>query len=497
MSGSEFERFFQLSSDLLCIAGTDGFFKHLNPAFPKHLGYPEEELKAKPFLEFVHADDRERTLAEIASLAEGKPTVRFENRYRMRDGSWCWLEWNATPLASEGRIYAIARDITNRRTLEEELRRQRDLAEGMIETAQAIVLVLDTDGRIVRYNRFLEDLTGVPLADVRGRDWFETFLPEQDHGRIRELFGKAITTERTKGNVNPILDRNGGEHQISWWDRELHDAYGKLIGLLCVGHDITERIRVEEELRRVNTALDEQVRERTRQLEAAQEELVRREKLAVLGQLAGSVAHEMRNPLGAIGNSVYYLSNAEEDLTADSRDCLDDIEREVATANRIVGELLDYARPPVLEYESTTCSALVDEAVRLLDVPEGIELELDIAGPCALEVDRGQMVRVLHNLMLNAIQAMEGRGRLKVRCVNEHSQAVFTVADNGPGILPESREKLFEPLFSTKAKGIGLGLPLSRRYAELNGGSLDVDLGHAHGAVFRLALPARQPRSSS
>ena len=164
-------------------------------------------------------------------------------------------------------------------------------------------------------------------------------------------------------------------------------------------------------MRRVNTDLD-------RQLDEAQEELVRKEKLAILGQLAGSVAHEIRNPLGAIGNSVYYLTHAEQDLAEDSRDSLRDIEREVAAANRIVGELLDYARPPELEPVETSCASLVDEAIRMLEVPETVVLERNVSHAGTVAVDAGQLTRVLRNLMLNAIQAMNGNGTLRLSLIH-------------------------------------------------------------------------------
>lgn len=215
----------------------------------------------------------------------------------------------------------------------------------------------------------------------------------------------------------------------------------------------------------------------------------------MLGQLSGSVAHELRNPLGVISNCVYFLTNAQDGMNDDARECLEDIGREVNTANRIVGELLDFARPPKLDLQGTTARTLIEEALGMIEMPAGIDLCVAVDETCSLTTDCGQMVRVLRNLMLNAVQAMNGEGGLNISCQVDGEVILFAIADTGPGIAAEERETLFEPLVSSKARGIGLGLPLSRRYAELNGGSLDVDSAHGQGAVFRLTLPVEPPDS--
>jgi PAS domain S-box-containing protein len=123
----ELERVFALSLDLLCIAGTDGYFRQVNPAFRRTLGYSEEELLASPFVDFVHPDDRDGTLAVLEELARGADVLEFENRYLCKDGSERWLEWTATPVPREGLIYAAARDVTDRRRAEEQLRQAQKM----------------------------------------------------------------------------------------------------------------------------------------------------------------------------------------------------------------------------------------------------------------------------------------------------------------------------------------------------------------------------------
>ncbi len=126
---AEYERFFRLSSDLLCVAGFDGYFKLLNPAWERVLGYSIEELMEKPFLEFVHPDDREPVLAEAVKISEGDKTLSFDSRYRTKDGDYRWLHWSAVPSVKEQRVYAVARDITDRRLIADALERAKSSAE--------------------------------------------------------------------------------------------------------------------------------------------------------------------------------------------------------------------------------------------------------------------------------------------------------------------------------------------------------------------------------
>ena len=141
----------------------------------------------------------------------------------------------------------VLTDITERVKVEEEFARQRDFAESLINTAKTIILVLDLNGRIIRFNPYMEEISGYSLDEVRGKDWFITFLPENDRARIRKLFQDSVTGIPVKGNVNPIVTKDGRERQIEWYDNKLEGLDGNPLGLLVVGQDITERMKVEEE----------------------------------------------------------------------------------------------------------------------------------------------------------------------------------------------------------------------------------------------------------
>jgi signal transduction histidine kinase len=232
----------------------------------------------------------------------------------------------------------------------------------------------------------------------------------------------------------------------------------------------------------------EALEEKTRALEAAQEELVRRERLAILGQLAGSVSHELRNPLGVIKNAVYYLNLV---LPKDERvrTHLAILDRQVATATRIISGMLDFARSTPPARASTDVNTLVRGGLDRLLPPATIRVVRDLAEELRpVMVDADQLQVVLDNLFSNAVQAMPDGGVLTVRTRGQDGRVEISVEDTGPGIPPDHLERIFEPLFTTKSTGIGLGLTLAKRLTEVNGGALRIENEPGSGARFTIAL---------
>jgi signal transduction histidine kinase len=241
--------------------------------------------------------------------------------------------------------------------------------------------------------------------------------------------------------------------------------------------DISDRKRAQEALE-----------EKTRALEAAQEALVRRERLATMGHLAGSVSHELRNPLGVIKNSVYYLKMVVPDEER-VRKHLDILEREVATATRIITGMLDFARTTPATRVPTDLNGLVRDELDRPIVPDSIRVEQALAENLTpVMVDPDQIRLILNNLISNAIQAMPNGGVLTVRTRPLEDTLEVTVADTGSGIAPDHLKRIFEPLFTSKSKGIGLGLSLAKRLAEANGGTIRVESTQGHGSRFVVEL---------
>jgi PAS domain S-box-containing protein len=143
--------------------------------------------------------------------------------------------------------FYLSTDIAGYKRTHKLLRQERNFAESIVETAQAVILVIDPQGRIIRFNTFFEEISGYRLEEVQGKDWFDTFLPERNRMATRDLFLKAVNNVQTRGNIDTIITRDGRELQIEWYDKTLKNEDGNLIGLLCVGQDVTERKRLEVE----------------------------------------------------------------------------------------------------------------------------------------------------------------------------------------------------------------------------------------------------------
>ncbi|HEY4101227.1 MAG TPA: ATP-binding protein [Gemmatimonadales bacterium] len=257
-----------------------------------------------------------------------------------------------------------------------------------------------------------------------------------------------------------------------------------------MGHQIHEaRQRLEEKVAErtgeLNSALD--------QLQAAQEALVRREKLAMLGQLAGGVGHELRNPLGVMSNAIYYLEMVLESPPDDVRDYLQLLREQIALSTRIVGDLLDFARATPARRRPTAIGDIVMAQLQRLPPAPRVRIDVRLDGDVPMvEVDPIHIGQVVGNLVTNAVQAMgESGGRIIITAEGIGADDVkLQVTDSGPGVPPELLDQIFEPLFTTKARGIGLGLAVSRALMQANGGDITVANDGTRGATFTITMPA-------
>lgn len=257
--------------------------------------------------------------------------------------------------------------------------------------------------------------------------------------------------------------------------------------------DIAARRQAEAALEQYAGRLEEMVEERTRALHLAQEELVRRERLAILGELAGAMGHELRNPMGVIKNVAFYFRLTLQDPDVHTREMLDVLDEEVARGERVIASLLKFAQPtpPVLCAEDL--NALVQDAMaeKRQTLPPAITTHLDLDESLApIECDGQQVRQMLDELVRNSVQAMPGGGELTITTKAEPTGwIVWTVADTGQGIAEEDLPRIFEPLFTTKAKGIGLGLPVTKTLVDGHGGDISVESRVGVGTTFSVRLP--------
>ena len=413
----------------------------------------------------------------------------------------------------EGR--AILLDISERKQAEDRLRYQAALLENVNDA----IVASDADYRLTFWNAAAEKLYGWQAEEVLGQEGIGILVTEWLGVAGEEMRQAIAELGRWRGEATQ-LRRDGSRLPVEISSLVLRDEREQITGYVSICRDITQRMRAEQELKAYSDQLEEMVAERTRQLLDAREKLARHEKLVLMGQLAGGVGHELRNPLAVIKNATYYLKLVLPDASGKVRQYLGLLEQETANAEKIIADLLDYARIESMEQEPARVAELVQRALERFPAPSSVEVSLDLPQELPeVFADPRQVVQVLGNLLLNAWQAMASTGSATGVASTGSATGVakggvlsvsgdtvqapggqpsggserwvrIMVKDTGVGIPPENIEKIFEPLFTTKSQGIGLGLVVSRKLAEANGGRIEVQSQPGKGSTFTLWLPA-------
>ena len=252
------DRLFQLSPDLLCVLGFDGFFRELNPAWETTLGFTLEELLAKKSMEFVHPEDRESTLAAARKLLAGtEKEGSNEVRYVCKDGSYRWLRWNYAASPEEQLIYCVARDVTERKRAEEALRESEGRYRELVDSLNDIVYEVDTAGRITYVSRAAEGIGGYSRSEVIGR-LFTDFLHPDDLQIFQDNFQEAISSGISSPNDYRILTKTGETLWFRTSGRLIFEE-DHFVGFRGILTDITERRQAEEALQRARDELEGKV----------------------------------------------------------------------------------------------------------------------------------------------------------------------------------------------------------------------------------------------
>jgi two-component system, LuxR family, sensor kinase FixL len=339
----------------------------------------------------------------------------------------------------------------------------------MVQVSPAGMLIVDGDGRIVLVNRKALELFGYEQEELLGGSVGQ-LLPEahqcahvslmaryMSHPQPRSMAaGRDLFARRKDGSQFPV-------------DISLHPLATEA-GTFVLANvlDATQRKQQERDAERRYAT----------------------ERLLLLGQLAGGVAHEIRTPLCVIRNDVYYLQTLGEALGPEGVECVEEINQAVGKANRIVSELLDFTRDPPTNLQPVSLEEILQEALIDYQIPTGVQFQCsNKVGEVQVRADKEQVARILANLFRNAVQAMQGAGELRLAVSTLAEDVVLEILDTGPGIPADKLEFIFEPLYTTRPAGIGLGLAVSRRYARRNHGDLVATNSDEGGACFRLTLP--------
>jgi PAS domain S-box-containing protein len=463
-----------------------------NRACIELLGFTEEEdLLGKRMHELIHHTHHDGTnypeeeCPTYRSCTLRHVTFADDELLWRADGSAFHAQYQSFPMMRDeavlGAVVTFA-DITERKLAEAAIKHERDFAERLIETAPVIVLVLDPKGNIIRFNSFMQKLSGYSLAEVKGKNWFDTFFAKHDVPRVSEIFTRAKSGIPTSGNVNAILTRDGKERLIAWYDTTLRDAGGELSAVLAIGHDVTEQ-------------------------KAKEMQLLQAQKMEMVGQLTGGIAHDFNNLLTVILGNMQLLTKTMDLDDGDPAvfELLDDALSAARDAAELTKRLLAVSRKEPLQRQGIDLSSFLRDLQRFLRRTLGpdITVQVDVeANLNQLFCDRPQLESALLNLALNARDAMPKGGQLTLQAeVKEEAELDLTlepgtcvelsVVDTGEGMTTEQLSHAIEPLYTTKRSTMGTGLGLSMVYGfcEQAGGRFRLESKPGAGTRATIILP--------
>jgi PAS domain S-box-containing protein len=481
----ERDRIWQVSEDLLGVSNFEGYFTSVNPAWTALLGWSEAEIKRMHVSELRHPDDAAHSMAGRRRLAEGVPTVRMENRFRHKDGSWRWLAWTLT--VENEVIYLIGRHITAEKLAAEALRESERQFRLFSEAATDHALIrLDARGLVSGWNAGAQRIEGYAEAEIVGQH-FSRFYTAAD--RAAGAPERALATAATSGTYEHDgwrVRKNGSLFLAAVVIDAIRDEEGKLIGFANIMRDVTERHEARAKLQR------------------AQDQLAQSQKMEALGQLTGGIAHDFNNMLMVVSGNAQILKERLRD--ARNLRSVEAIELAAARGEKLTRQLLAFSRRQALNPMVVSLRQRLAEFRDLLvsSARGDIALVIDIGRSVwPVAVDVHELELALINLVVNARDAMPDGGTIVITAKNTRLQpedtpdairgefVALTITDTGCGIADEILPKVFEPFFTTKQLDKGTGLGLSQVYGltRQSGGTVTIASKLGNGTAVTLYLP--------
>lgn len=494
------------AGDSVLMMNREGDILYANDTASRNEGYSKEELSA---MKIHDLDPRLRT-GELdwdqvwQGISDGAAHT-FEVLHERSDGSTYPIEITTrmTEFAGEAFACSFERDISARKQAEQALKDSEAALQlallrltYLVENSPLAVIELDQAMQIRRWTSRAEAMFGWSADEMIGQTFTSSHIVFKDDIATAESRIEQVRNNELSSYVDQYRNctKNGDVINCEWYVSTLRGNDNEILSVLALVHDITKQIRAQEKLQTYQEHLEELVSSRTEELEAAQEELIRKERLAVLGQLTGVVSHELRNPLASIRTSFYLVSKNLNGDPAMQQRALERIERNIERCDSIIDELLDYTHVRPLEFIPLDFDAWLAAAIAEYPIPDGIAVESRLVAGAQVAIEPERLRRCLINLFSNACEAMLGQPEDKPGCLRIETDVAAAgveviVEDNGPGIPDELLQKIFEPLFSTKGFGVGLGLAIVEQIVKQHHGTIQFSSRVGKGTRVSLWLP--------
>ncbi len=462
---------FDSAVDGIIVIDGKGLIKAFNPAAERLFGYPAAEVLGQNVKLLMPGPDRDQHDRYLANYLEtGIPRIigtGREVRGQRKDGSTFPLHLSVGRMELDGEpaFTGILHDLSRRVEIEEALRKSEERLRSIVESAVDGIVVIDDRGTIQSFNPSAERLFGYRLNEVLGHN-VSMLMPSPDRERHDGYIHHYLATGEQKiigiGREVTGLRKDGTTFPV-------HLSVGEMVtegrrSFTGILHDLSDRVSLENRL-------------------------AEQKSLAKLGEMAAVVAHEVKNPIAGIRGALQVITSR---MPAEQRDrgVLIDIIARLDALNRIVQDMLMFARPRALRQEPISLDVLLGDTASLIQRdPSMSHLKIDVSGAAEISGDREMLQVVFQNILMNAAQAMEGRGRIQVTVARDAGHCRVAIADQGPGMPEDVRAKAFDAFFTTKHRGTGLGLPIARRVIEAHGGTIQIVAPPAGGTMVSIDLP--------
>jgi len=457
-------------------------------------GFKKEELIGKNMLEVGLLPEKylPKAIEALEKNKRGQRSGPDEFELRRKDGNTVRVEISTFPVKSGGKVevLGIARDITERTEMEEKLRESEERLRNLYESVpDALAVYVGREGHLLDYNTVFKKRAGYTDEELKEKTFLD-FVHPDDHALVLEKYRTKYSEEELPliyevRFVNKKRETIPIEISVGTYKKK-----GRVIGIEVIHRDITERKSMEKKLQEYAEHLEEMVQERTKELKEAHERLVKSERLAAIGQVASMISHDLRNPLTGIAGATYYLkTKLGPKMDEKTREMLEIIEKDIEHSNKIINDLLEYSREIKLELTEAEPKSIMKEALSLVEIPKNLQLLDATESQPKIRVDVEKLKRVFVNIIRNAIEAMPEGGKLTITSNEKDDNLKIAFSDTGVGMSKDTLERLWTPFFTTKAKGMGLGLAICKNITEAHGGSVSVESRVGVGTTVTVTLP--------
>lgn len=523
LSEERFRRIADQSPDIIFRGGKNGL-EYVSPACLPILGFQptEDPAESNLFADLVCPEDRAKIPEIERQLLDGP--VRCELRLHHADGRTIWTEQSLNPIFTpSGRLFAvegIIRDITDRKLAEENLQKQRAEQKTIFDSVPAMIWYKDRENRILRANAPAAQSMGKSVEELEGCSTSDLYPDEAAQYHQDDL--EVITSGVPKLGIVELLQTASGEKRWVQTDKiPYRDERNEIIGVIVFAVDVTERKKAEQALQQAHDELELRVRERTAELASAvedlrseiaerkraedrvrrqQEQLAHVQRLGTIEGMASQLAHEINQPLAAIVNFAdglaMRLRHGETDTGAMSAAAAQ-VREQAVRAGEVIRRLRSFVRKEAGRREYADVNHLVQEAVHLVEAEaqrKGVTIRFRLeTGAPPVQIDPVQIEQVVVNLLRNGIDSItelpNDAGEVLVATEVADGTIQVAVRDTGVGLPAGAEEQLFEPYFTTKPDGLGMGLSISRSIIEAHGGSMWAEPNEPRGMTFLFRLP--------